>query len=222
MKIQHNKLVIINIIAFLGFWIIAFLFYKGLTVNFDNSIYSAIAPFISDTNTSIMTFITNLGGTHALIVICVVLLVVPKLRKPFGIPITITVLSSSILNSLLKTLFSRERPNIMQLVDVDGFSFPSGHTMNNMALYTMLMLLLMSSSHSTISSETTTQLTDTKKDFKKDWRFLFILIMPLTISFSRIYLGVHYPSDVLAGLFAGFWVGSFVFLVYSQHKKNAR
>ncbi len=201
MNKKYKNILKLNIISFLCFWLIAFLFYLELTTNFDLVVYNAISNVISDNLTSIMTFITNFGSTEAIIIICISLLIIPNTSKSFGIPISITVTCSCILNTILKILFSRERPNILRLVEVSGFSFPSGHAMNNMALYTMLILLL---------------LTLFNDSLKIKILSLSIFILPLTIGFSRIYLGVHYPSDVLAGLFAGFWVGSFIFLVYKK------
>ncbi len=202
MNSNYKNIKILNLLSFIGFWIVTFLFLTGRTVSFDNAIYDAISPIISDTLTSILIFITNLGSTEAIIIICFMLIGMPKTRKPFGIPVTAAVVVSSLANTLIKTIVARPRPDILRLVDASGFSFPSGHSMNNMALYTMIVLIL---------------LVYYKDDFKKQLKSLLIFIIPLTIGFSRIYLGVHYPSDVLAGLLAGFWVGSFVFLIYEKY-----
>ncbi len=193
----------LNIFSFISFCIIALLFHTGLTTAFDNSVYSFVSLVISDTMTTFMILITNLGGTVAIVLICLGLLILPKTRISFGVPVTITAICSSSLNSLLKILFSRERPDILCIIEVDGYSFPSGHSMNNMAIYTVVVLLI---------------LTFVKDDFKKQIFALSIFILPITIGFSRIYLGVHYPSDVLAGLFAGFWVGSLVFIIFERRK----
>ncbi len=200
---MNKRILIFNIVSFFAFWIIAIRFHLGLTVGFDTAVYSQISPIISDSLTKAMIFITNLGSTKAVVIVCIILLVIPKTRTNFGFPVAITMIISAITNSLLKHLFSRERPSILRLVEESGFSFPSGHSMNNMALYTIIILMLL-------------------KKVKNKALVLLIYIFPLTIGFSRIYLGVHYPSDVLAGLFAGFFIGSFVYLIFERFaQKNA-
>ncbi len=203
MNYKYKNIAILNLVSFVGFWIIAFLFISGLKVGFDNFVYNAISPLISDTTTTIMVFVTNLGSTKSIIIICVLLLIIPKTARPYGLPVTLTVICSSILNTLLKMLFARERPDILRLVDAGGFSFPSGHSMNNMALYTIIVLLLLSNFKDTNNKNINT--------------IYFIFIIPITIGISRIYLGVHYPSDVLAGLLAGYWVGSSVFILLKKY-----
>ncbi len=199
MNTEYKNLIILNMVSFLAFWVVAFLFYSELTIIFDSSVYSAISPIISDVTTTFMIFITNFGGTQSIIILCLLLLLYPKTRKTFGIPISAVAIFSSISNELVKSVFERERPDILRLIEVNGFSFPSGHTMNNMAIYTMLALILLDRTEHTLKN-----------------RLLIssIYLLPITIGFSRIYLGVHYPSDVLAGLFAGFWAGSSMFLLF--------
>ena len=88
------------------------------------------------------------------------------------------------LNLLLKNIVQRPRPNEFRLIDETGYSFPSGHSMVSMAFYGFLIYLIYK--------------------FVKSKRLKWILIIILsaliiTIGISRIYLGVHYTSDVLAG-----------------------
>ncbi len=198
---NNKKIVILNILSFFAFWVVAILFHLGLTTGFDSSVYEVISPFISETTTKIMIIITELGSTTFVVIMCVLLLIIPKTRKEFGLPISVTVIFSCIINFVLKNLFLRERPDVLRLVEVSGYSFPSGHSMNNMTLYTILILLLLAL---------------VKDSVKSRILILSIFIIPVLIGFSRIYLGVHYPSDVLAGLLAGFWVGSLMFLLYNR------
>ncbi|WP_169864937.1 phosphatase PAP2 family protein [Sutcliffiella halmapala] len=94
----------------------------------------------------------------------------------------------SLLNHFLKSMYTRERPSLDHLVDVNYYSFPSGHSMNSFAFYGMIAFLLISMVH------------------VKKIKIAIILSTAtfiILIGLSRIYLGVHFPLDVLAGFVAG-------------------
>jgi undecaprenyl-diphosphatase len=106
------------------------------------------------------------------------------------------------LNDLLKWLFARERPDVFQwrTVGAGGNSFPSGHAMNAMVAYTVFAYLI-ARLESTAALRRTT--------------FAVAALVILLVGLSRMYLGVHYPTDVLAGFAAGFaWAMACVFAVY--------
>lgn len=89
-----------------------------------------------------------------------------------------------LLNSLLKLLFARPRPNVFPpLTTETSYSFPSGHAMSAVAVYGLLALLLW-------------------RRGKRGWAVLAGCWVPL-VALSRVYLGVHYPGDVLASLALG-------------------
>lgn len=99
---------------------------------------------------------------------------------------------SALLNRILKAVFQRERPDIYRLAEETGYSFPSGHSMAAFALYGALAYLLWAH---TASNKGRTALV------------AVCLLLTLGIGLSRIYLGVHYPSDILGGYFAsGVWL----------------
>jgi undecaprenyl-diphosphatase len=94
----------------------------------------------------------------------------------------------AILNLGLKNLFERSRPELFQVVAEAGYSFPSGHAMMSICLYGMVAFLITRHIRSWI------------------WRLggiIFAVALVATIGVSRVYLGVHYPTDVVAGFFAG-------------------
>ena len=103
-----------------------------------------------------------------------------------------------IINYGVKQVFRRERPNILSLVDISGFSFPSGHSMVSSSFYGFLVYLIY-------------------KYCKSKWRYFGIAILTFLILFigiSRIYLGVHYASDVIGGFALGLvWLSVFVSIV---------
>ena len=138
---------------------------------------------ISDFVTPIAKIITNLGGAISLISITIILLVVLK-NKKIGIAVMINLLISTVLNIILKNVVQRPRPNEFRLITETGYSFPSGHSMVSMAFYGFLIYLIYK----------------LVKNSKIKWTLIISLsIIICTIGISRIYLGVHYASDVLAG-----------------------
>ncbi|MGC5774191.1 phosphatase PAP2 family protein [Paenibacillus pabuli] len=101
---------------------------------------------------------------------------------------------SAILNTLLKLLFHRARPSIHRIIEATGYSFPSGHSMAAFSLYGGLAFLIW------------------KHVPTAAGRVLMIIVSAVfivTIGMSRIYLGVHYPSDVIGGYFlSGCWLAT--------------
>ena len=111
----------------------------------------------------------------------------------------------SVLNEAFKVIFHRERPDILRLVEAGGFSFPSGHSMISMSFYGFIAYLFYA-------------------NMKSRWKYLIISmfsVIILLIGISRIYLGVHYASDVLAGFSAGLtWLAIFVMLINKINSSN--
>ena len=146
--------------------------------------YKFISTYIiSDFITPIAKVITQMGGAIALISITIALLLFLK-NKKIGIAIAINLIVSTVLNLLLKNIVQRPRPTEYRMISETGYSFPSGHSMVSMAFYGFLIYLI----YKKVESK------------KVKWGLIIALsILIATIGISRIYLGVHYTSDVLAG-----------------------
>jgi len=151
----------------------------------------------------IMFFFTNLGGPVflTLITLLVSFLLIKKHKKEtvlFLIAITMGV----VLNLSLKLMFDRQRPQIFPLAIENTQSFPSGHAMNNFIFYSLLVYL----TYHLSKNKKLTLLTG-----------IFSIIMIILIGFSRIYLGVHYFTDILAGYVAGFcWLLTILSVAYTM------
>ena len=147
--------------------------------------YDLVSKFlISDFVTPIAKNITHLGGAIFLITLSLILLLIIK-NKKIGILIWLNLGISVLLNQALKFIIQRPRPTEFRIINESGYSFPSGHSMVSAAFYGFLIYLIYK---------------NVKNKYLK-WSLITLLsLVILTIGISRIYLGVHYTSDVIAGL----------------------
>ncbi|SHH98601.1 undecaprenyl-diphosphatase [Clostridium collagenovorans DSM 3089] len=176
----------------------------GITLDSELWIYNFVVRYMSPGLTNVLKVITNLGSAIPIIIFCVVLFIIPKSRKTIAFPVSITLIVSTILNSILKNLFLRERPNILRLVQESSYSFPSGHSMSSAALYTILILVT---------------LKYIENNYKRNILCVFFACMPIIIGLSRIYLGVHYAGDVLGGWLLGSSVAVLVYSLWYKEEK---
>lgn len=174
----------------------------------DSRIYGFLSNLISEDMTDLMKIISDMGSAIVLILIAVVLLLwlwKKQKLKLYGSMIIVNLAIVSFLNLLFKTVFHRERPDILRLVQVSGYSFPSGHSMVSAAFYGYLIYLCI-------------------LVVKKPWKQLLssvLLVLIFMIGISRIYLGVHYASDVIGGFLAGFsWLIIFITLLQTYNQKK--
>lgn len=138
---------------------------------------------ISDKLTPIIKIVTNFGGAIILGLITILILILIK-NKKIGLSVLINLCSVTVLNLVLKSILQRPRPNEYRIINETGYSFPSGHSMISMAFYGFIIYLIYK---------------NIKNKYLKWISIILLSILILMIGFSRIYLGVHYVSDVLAG-----------------------
>lgn len=161
---------------------------------FDQIVIGIVHTLQGPVMTTVMKVITNIGSPPVMIGFALVAVVLLLVKKHFWDATMVgTALAGSwLMNELLKGLFQRTRPDAARLVEVTGYSFPSGHAMVSFALYGMLAYLIWINLTSGCLRTVST---------------LAFALLVVAIGISRIYLGVHYPSDVLAGFAAGgFWL----------------
>ncbi len=176
-------------------------YFKNYLIWIDDFGYSIISLFISDTMTNIMKFITFFADPFwSILFSCLVILLWKKIRKVF----LINLISVFALNYVLKIIFSRERPIDINIINETGYSFPSGHAMISLAIYGFFAYLLWKSNYK----------------YKKIGVILLILLIIL-IGISRIYLGVHYTSDVIAGFIISLsYLLFFIDFIYPKIKEK--
>ena len=157
---------------------------NGKILGLDLNIYKFFSEnIINDKLTPIVKVITHIGGAKIVFVLTVLAIILIKGLKNKLFLLT-GVVGTAGLNVVLKHIIQRERPNINRLIPEKGYSFPSGHAMMSMAFYGMLIFLIFKY----------------VKNTALKWTLIVILTILLsTIGITRIYLGVHYPSDVIGG-----------------------
>ena len=157
---------------------------NGKILELDLNIYKFFSEnIINDKLTPIVKIITHIGGAKIVLVLTVVAIILIKGLKNKLFLLT-GIVGTAGLNVVLKHIIQRERPNINRLIPEKGYSFPSGHSMMSMAFYGMLIFLIFKY----------------VKNTALKWTLIVILTILLsTIGITRIYLGVHYPSDVIGG-----------------------
>ncbi|MDF2546656.1 MAG: phosphatidylglycerophosphatase [Anaerosolibacter sp.] len=155
----------------------------------DQFVMDSIHKYYNPALTKIALGITYLGVGKFYVVLCLVLfwLLYRKRNYIEMIALTTTLLGGYGLNELLKAIIQRERPNLYDLVE-KGFSFPSGHAMVSLCFYGMAAYLI---SRNTKESR---------------WRWvvgIWASLLIAAIGLTRIYLGVHWFSDIVAGFIGG-------------------
>lgn len=183
------KRISLLIVFTLVFGIIAFFHESRLGKWIDNEVYEFIYSSESFITTSIMLGATKVGEVWAML--CISLLLVAylmlKRHKIEALFFALTMALSGILNPALKNIFDRERPTLLRLIDITGFSFPSGHAMGSTAYFGSGIYLL----------------NRLNQGNSKGILIGLCAAMILLISISRVYLGVHYPTDIIAGIIGG-------------------
>jgi len=186
---------LISFVSLIGFSCVAVLISGQKIIRFDQTVISFIQDFESPTLTTIMKFFTYIGAFPSVFVIfllaCFFLYFVLKHRIELLLFGTV-VIGTPIINQILKQFFHRVRPDLHRLIEIGGYSFPSGHAMNAFTVYGILTFLLWRHIHTRLGRTVLIMISS-----------IFILM----IGTSRVYLGVHYPSDIIGGYFAsGFWL----------------
>ena len=182
--IVKNLKWIILFLCLVGFLVIAEDVFNKEIMNGDIIGYKLISTFlISDFVTPIAKFITNFGGAIFLAVLTIVLFILIK-NKKIGISIFSNLVIITALNQLLKNILHRPRPTEYRIIEETGYSFPSGHSMISMAFYGYLIYLIYKY---------------VKNKYVKWISMALLSLLICSIGISRIYLGVHYTSDVLGG-----------------------
>ncbi|AMX00337.1 phosphatase PAP2 family protein [Rummeliibacillus stabekisii] len=210
MKLKGHLLsaILIGLVSLIGFSCMAILISAQKIVRFDQTLISFIRGFESHTLTSIMKFFTFIGSFPVVLVLFLIasyiLYCVLRCRAEVFLLGTV-ILGTQVINQVLKIFFHRARPDFHLLIDVGGYSFPSGHAMSAFAFYGILTFIFWR---------------HIPNRFGRTTIVLFSSILILIIGTSRIYLGVHYPSDIIGGYFvSSIWL-TIVIWFFQRYKEK--
>lgn len=176
---------------------------EGDTFKHDDSILLALHRYESPTLNRVMEFITDMGRPGALVPFCTVVVLVLLWKKLPRQAFFFTLASggAGLLNLLAKLFFGRARPDLWDSVSPESnYSFPSGHAMASMAVAAALILVLWPT--------------------RFRWPMVVLgTLFVVAVGVSRLYLGVHYPSDILGGWCASLtWVGGIHTIIYARQQ----
>lgn len=209
-RLPYVKLafILICITAFLFSWI-AYKVHVNQFGQFDKTIISYVQSFINPKLDRIVKALTDFGSKKLIIPFAVTLMAVLLFLRKYALSLFVGFTSGvgSFLNTLLKTLFHRDRPNILPLITESGYSFPSGHSMSAMIFYGSVAYVIVH----------LTRVTSVK------WLGVILLfVIIFAIGMTRIYLGVHFPSDVIGGFsFGAMWLLICITIFrYYEYKKD--
>lgn len=170
----------------------------------DNYIYNLIKGFISPKMTPIVKFITEFGNYTVMIPVIILFYLFNK-DKSFNRYFTINLVAIFTSNFIVKNIIRRDRPIDINLIIENGFSFPSGHSMVSFAFYGFIIYYVYCSHLSKLG---------------KTIIISILTLLVLMIGLSRIYLGVHYASDVIGGfVLALVYLIIFIKYIYKKEKK---
>ena len=176
------------ILAIAGFAVFVFISCLVVTQNtqaFDSAICSYVYGHRSAGLTVFFKAVTNRGNWQTIASLCIILSLVPRTRRSAGIPVSAAAILASLIQRALKVSFHRARPDLaLHLISQGGYSFPSGHSFTVLIFYGMIIYLCRTNLKNRAAANTITAL---------------LAVLIFLIGISRVYLGVHFPTDVLGG-----------------------
>ncbi|HZK46749.1 MAG TPA: phosphatase PAP2 family protein [Atopostipes sp.] len=214
----RNVFLTIAIISLIIFLIVAYMGYNDWPeiTKLDNQIGSVFHNLRTQSRTSIAIAITRIANFSGQVVLATVitfaLILFKKWRTGlwFGL---MALLGAGVINGVVKSIFHRARPtDIEHLIEQGGYAFPSGHSMGSMIIFGSLLFILY-------------RYINSRKSYWPVGKVLLSLtlgLLILMIGLSRIYLGVHFPTDVIGGFALGLsWISfNFAFIGLTITKKD--
>lgn len=181
-----KKYYIVGVVLLFLFIIDAYLMLNGKLLVFDQAVYNSVRSISCSFFDGFFKFFTKFGNAKYVLILLAILNL--RLSRSNAMMCNAVSLASVGSNTIIKNIIKRSRPDVLRLIKQGGYSFPSGHSMIAFTLYLYLLILVF------------------RNIRNKKLRIIlsiFLLIIIFSICISRIYVGVHYGSDVLGGAMLG-------------------
>ena len=186
MKRKDRINILIISILLIMFIVVSLFVITGITNDIDRIVYDFIIGFRCDFLDNYFKFITRCGNASYVIIIlgiCIFLM-----RNRYALYLCFCSSSSVVFNTIIKNIVRRDRPNVVRLITQGGYSYPSGHSMITMCCFGYLFYYVFNK---------------VKNKYIKTFLLIILSFIIISIPISRIYVGVHYFSDVIGGLVLG-------------------
>lgn len=195
---KWSKLLIVSFLLVIV--ALTFIVKTNNVLEIDDFVYTELISLKSETLTNITKVITNFGGVLFITIMTIILIFIFR-KNIYSKLIPVNIINVVIINLILKNFIQRPRPSFYHLVEESGFSFPSGHAMASMGFYGFLIFMV------------------SQSNLEKKYKILLIGLLSfliIAIGISRIYLGVHYFTDIVAG----FIIGIVYLLLFTNYIKK--
>lgn len=179
-----KKKILLFLILSVLFAILVVLVFNNKMIEFDDFVINKVRNMNGE---AVFRFVTNFGGAIGLFV-AVILTYVFSRNIKYSVLTCVNLVGIAALNFGIKHIFVRPRPVFNPLIEEAGYSFPSGHSAVSLAVYGYILYLIL------------------KRCENKKMKILSCIVLPIVIflvGISRVYLGVHYPTDVIGGFLLG-------------------
>lgn len=207
MEKKKAVLLTISAVCLAAFIVILVLVLKAdaMPLGIDLVIQKAVIGLRSDALNPVM-WITYLSNPSFIIALIAVLVLYKPTRVKVGVPVGVSEAIAYAIYQTIKNVVARPRPDVaLHLVTQGGFSFPSGHSVTSAVVYGLFIYLIRRYC---------------KNEKVKNILTIVFTLLIIVIGLSRIYVGVHWPSDVLAGWSLG--ISILMISIFIQERRREK
>ena len=204
------------------FVVLSFQTAGGMYDAFDRQIEQIVYSWRTPPLNTVVELITTCGNTASIICLILLLLTLPKTRYRYGVPVFTAAVLTTLIKVVVKETVERPRPDeIYRLIEETGWSFPSGHTITSIAVYGLLAWLIWyyhkrETVHALPGETAGAEAAPMRTLWRKPVVALLCAFLAVAIGLSRIYVGVHHPTDILGGWLAGTATGLLIGMAVVQ------